>query len=672
MKTEATPLAAAAAAIAPVPTPAPVAASAAFPWLHIGIVLLAAVLRLWDLDLRPPHFDEGVNGWFTDQMQTWGCYRYDPSNYHGPLHFYALFLFKVLFGRHLWALRLPVVIVGVLTVDWTLRFERFLGRRTCVWAALAMTVSPGFLYYQRDAIHETWLAFFLVLGFWGLFGLWQEGGKRYLWAVGMALTGAILTKETYLIHVGCLVLAVPCLIVLESFAPSVRTIFARREGGAEPPPEDRSAPPPLFDEVPPWSSPVWKSFAPQSWREQDAWTVVVVSLLLILFFYSGNGFHLEGVRGLFTAFKFWGHKSQVGEGHNKPFLYWSRLLLHNEPFALLGMLASFYFITPPLPASRFTSGPWVKWAGAALALAGIIGFAYLTQRYPEHQGIPGTDSPTRMNSSLYLALWGLSLAALALGVACLRLPPPTDWRLRFLAIYGLGNFVAYSLIPYKTPWCAISFAWPFFFPAGAWLSHFSDCAAQFSREGQDRRAAFVRARLWIGGAALLGYSTFLAVRLNYFRPTAETGEDYVYVQTFPDMWKITEPMLKLARKDPRAYHLSGDILCDSTYPLPWVLGDFTGIGYYANEVQPTEYRADFLLVIDTRVAEAESHLDTDYFKETVHLRGAQGALNLYFRASRFAKIFPGRQPEFRRQKPPSPPRQKRRPPVRVFVGPHAR
>ena len=96
-------------------------------------------------------------------MQKIGYYRYDPSNYHGPLHFYVLFVFKCLLGRNLWALRLPVAIIGTLTVDWFFRFERFFGLRACAWAALAMAVSPGFLYYQRDAIHETWLVFFLVV-----------------------------------------------------------------------------------------------------------------------------------------------------------------------------------------------------------------------------------------------------------------------------------------------------------------------------------------------------------------------------------------------------------------------------------------------------------------------------------------------------------------------------
>src|SRR5206468_1357884 len=57
------------------------------PWLILG---LAAFLRFFLLGIKPPHFDECINGWFVDQVMHNGFYRYDPTNYHGPLHFYAL------------------------------------------------------------------------------------------------------------------------------------------------------------------------------------------------------------------------------------------------------------------------------------------------------------------------------------------------------------------------------------------------------------------------------------------------------------------------------------------------------------------------------------------------------------------------------------------------------
>src|ERR1700740_2299725 len=118
------------------------------------ILLLAALVRLAYLDIKPPHFDEGINGWFCDQMVKTGFYKYDPTNYHGPLHFYVLLLSQTLFGRSLWALRLPVVLVSIASFWLTLKFEPFVGRTVSRLAALAMAVSPGFVFYGRYSIHE--------------------------------------------------------------------------------------------------------------------------------------------------------------------------------------------------------------------------------------------------------------------------------------------------------------------------------------------------------------------------------------------------------------------------------------------------------------------------------------------------------------------------------------
>ena len=41
----------------------------------------------------------------------------------------------------------------------------------------------------------------------GLLGLWKYGTRGYLWCVGMGIAGMILTKETYIIHIGCAVIA---------------------------------------------------------------------------------------------------------------------------------------------------------------------------------------------------------------------------------------------------------------------------------------------------------------------------------------------------------------------------------------------------------------------------------------------------------------------------------
>src|SRR5436309_9080742 len=135
------------------------------PWLILG---LAAFLRFLLLGIKPPHFDEGSHGWFVDQVLHNGFYRYDPTNYHGPLHFYVLLLSESLFGRNLWALRLPVVLASIGCVWLTLKFEPLVGRNVGRIAALAMAISPGLGFYGRYAIHEVWLVLFTMMFILGL------------------------------------------------------------------------------------------------------------------------------------------------------------------------------------------------------------------------------------------------------------------------------------------------------------------------------------------------------------------------------------------------------------------------------------------------------------------------------------------------------------------------
>src|ERR1700736_2896245 len=237
------------------------------PWIILGV---ATLLRFLLLGIKPPHFDEGINGWFVDQMVKTGFYKYDPTNYHGPLHFYVLFLSQTLFGRNLWALRLPVVLVSTTCVWLTLKFEPLVGKTVARMAALAMAVSPGFVFYGRYSIHEVWIVLFTMLFIFGLLGLWRFGTPNYLWCAGMGVTGMVLSKETYIIHVGCAVIALAVCSISNSLS---QMSDARR--------------------------------VKQTWDYVDLGMVVVTGVALLIFFYSGTFFHWDGVKGLYKAYSAW-------------------------------------------------------------------------------------------------------------------------------------------------------------------------------------------------------------------------------------------------------------------------------------------------------------------------------------------------------------------------------
>ncbi len=484
------------------------------PWLILG---LAVFLRFFLLDIKPPHFDEGINGWFVDQMMKNGFYRYDPTNYHGPLHFYVLLLSESLFGRNLWALRLPVVLVSIGSVWLCLKFEPLVGRTVSRIAALAMAVSPGFVFYGRYSIHEVWLALFSMMFILGLLGLWKFGTTNYLWWAGMGAAGMILTKETYIIHLVCAAVAIPVLMVSHALSR-------------------------LPDFKP----------ARQTWTYLDLLMVVGVGVGTIVFFYSGTFLNWGGVKGLYQAYKTWSETGQSGHGHEKPWYYWLELIKRYE-----------------IPV------------GAGLILC----------------------------------------------VFCQELK---NFSLRYLAIYGVGTLIAYSYVKYKTPWCIISFVWPFLFVFGAAILLV--------------RPRFLRAT-YLGIGALLAISLGLSIRLNYFRCTTDT-EPYVYVQTYNDIFKLTKPLLALAKKDPANYHLVGHIIRSSTYPLPWILGDFTHIGYYEHGNLPQELDAAFLLVQEDKIKDVESKLHNAYYTEPLRIRNYQEPSKLYLSAEVFKEFFPDRSPDF--------------------------
>lgn len=502
------------------------------PWIELGILLVAVVLRVALLDIKPAHFDEGVNGWFADQMTRQGFFRYDPTNYHGPLHFYAVFVSQTLFGRNLWALRLPVIIAGLLAVWALLRYREFFGPTTARLAALAMAVSPACVFYGRYSIHESWLMFFQITFLWGVLGIWQKGERRFFFATVFSAVGMILTKETYVLHIGSFALAGLVLWLWQKVLPS-------RPGFA---------------------------LAQAAWTRRDIAWASGLGVLAIVFFYSGNFLDFSILKGLYETFAAWFHTGVEAAGHEKT----TYALWKDSPL-------NYYWI-------------WLFWLYEWPALLGLA--------------------------------------------ACFRYVLPSDARLRYIAIYAGGALLAYSLIPYKTPWCILSILWPFFLLMGAIV----DEAAKFFPRSKN----FHPVPVFASAGILL--SLFPTLRLN-FVTFDDPKEPYVYVQTFRDSKILTDPLLDMAGRDPRHYHVRGLLLLDSYYPLPWVLGDFTQLGYYKpTEIPEGPVTHDFVVAEKKDEAKVETVLSGEYFKRDFRLRDAQGDCVVYFRNEPYGAWFEGEAP----------------------------
>lgn len=484
-------------------------------WAVIAVLLLAALLRFWDLESKPPHFDEGINGWFADGMKNTGFYDYDPSNYHGPLHFYAVYLSQSLFGRSLFALRLPAVLPAIGIVGAFFLFRPFFGRPAVLIAALLAAVSPALVFYGRYSIHESWMTLANMMFFAGFLGLWKLGDLRsLLWCLA-GVTGMILSKETWIIQIGTLALTVPCFLLWQKVVPV---------------------------EVP--------RIAGRQWKPSQLFAAGAVCCFVILFFFSGTFYNWSGVAGLWETYALWMKTGMESGGHEK------------AAYDLIGPL-NWYWIM-------------------------------LLARYE----------------------WP-SLLGLAACVACVGKVAPL---LRFSAIYGCGLLLAYTVVAYKTPWCILAFCWVFFLVGPAYILALPSLARSIA--------------LALLAIAAVG-SSWKTVDLNFFRPT-DDREPYVYVQTYPEIERFTGPLLRAARNDSTRYAMGGEILTESYFPLPWILGDFTRVGYFGSGKWPERLNGDFILVDTARLEEARKLLQGEYWEVELRIRGGQEPVTALFRKSVFS------------------------------------
>ena len=590
-------------------------------WISIFIVALAFALRVAALDLRPAHFDEGVNGSFIDGMRVKGCYEYDPANYHGPLHFYALFAGQQLFGRSLWVLRMPTVLIGTALVALMLAFRRFLPWRAVAIGAVAAAISPAMVFYSRYAIHEMWLPFFTLLAVYGGCGIVRREGRiGDLWSLGIGIAGTVLTKETYLVHWIAAVLALIAMRILEWIVPlAPRTQRARPADLFEGRPADDAEPVPRT----------------AYFSNRQMATVTLTCTAAVILIQSGFCMYWQGVAGLFETFRLMFAKGTTAEaGHNKEFFYWVKLMSWYEWPALLGLLAA------PLLILRRSLPPAIVLLSIGVGLIGI-GYLHLLS------GIHDPGAKDFLKPSWEIPGWRfahippLALSLLpSLGVwlvTCsigfFAASPAQNREMRWLGLFGLASFAAYSLIPYKTPWCIINLLWPFFFVLG---------------QLAENLAQIIDRRLVYAVALLLAWSPARDCwLLNYVHPTYDgdgIGDRYAYVHTTPEINKLFRAVRDLARENPLERQMHGLILTEA-FPITWELNEFPNIRYMPDDAEVENYDADFILLPAHRRLEFEDRAFGIYFRESCRLRNGLDRGWLYLSAEHFSPLFPGRTPE---------------------------
>ncbi len=474
-------------------------------------LFVAASFRYFELGLKPPHFDEGINGHFVMQLWQVGRHDYDPTNFHGPLYFYLLHFAEVIGGRGVEVFRFMNAGLAMLLVISLRGLHREVGVAGR-WAGWALAVSPAFVFYGRYAIHET----LFILGqvfYWKGRLQWRLWSQNFVPESGPGMSprhatmwmvlGAwimICTKETFFIFMGTVLIAE---LMWSPMLKLLRQSPGLIEGGLK-----AGASPKALS---------WRHLSAE--QKSELGGLLILGVMAWAAMFTGFFTDWSGLGKFFEAFNVWSKTGQSGSGHEKPWWYWLAALFDYEWPMLVGLVLS----------------PWIVLA---------------------------------------------------------RSKSPQADLLRLSVLIGFGHWLAYTLIPYKTPWLIMNF-WPLLL---AWPPHFLN-STRFPKAP----------RLVLGVASLLILASAIwSARLN-FAHFVDRRERYVYVQTSMDYRRMMTALEELVKRHPQRRSDAIVVAIKDPWPLPYELSLFPRMRYaFGAEIGDGRHKVDdaSLILLDVKDAAA--------------------------------------------------------------------
>lgn len=523
----------------------------------ISIFVVAALLRLYDLNLVPLHHDEGVNGNFLVRLVREGIYHYDPANYHGPTLYYfaALFpwLLRVFFGSSAQngyglttiAIRLVPALFGLATVGLIFTLRRNLGTIATLAAALLLAISPGAVYLSRYFIHETLFVFFTLGLVVAALKFYEQARPLYLILASISAALMFATKETAIISAGVLVIA---LIITSVYRPLVGAADA--SVGAKKKKRRHSTADNSFT-----------SFIERIGGAGKLATWIIVALIIfvavnVVFYSSFFTNYPKGVYDALKTFQFWTTTGREAHKHPKITYFWW-LLLQESPLFVLGAIGAATAVLKPVKSFALFSALWAFGLIAAysliayktpwLSLNFIVPLALTSGVAIEwvYEGLGRREISKRMRG---YALAGILLVAIG--------PLP-----------GLARIFDEIVAPNP---------WPGLLPA--------------------LKQADIHWKTFIPG-----YQTIDLNFINY--DNDDRYYVYVYAHTRRETLKLVEEISKIAQRSHQGAAAGVTIVSPDYWPLPWYLRDYSRIGYYGRITPSNE---PMILASSSQAAEVQS------------------------------------------------------------------
>ncbi len=159
---------------------------------YLVLLVLAGLVRFWDLGSRALHHDESLHTFFS--LDFLNSYQHNPLM-HGPFQFFGLNLTYSIFGESDVSARAMPALFGTVLVGLPYFLRGYLGRWGSMASAVLIAFSPTLLYFSRFVRNDIYMAVWtlgLVICVWNFL---DRGKARFLYLAVALLSLSFATKE---------------------------------------------------------------------------------------------------------------------------------------------------------------------------------------------------------------------------------------------------------------------------------------------------------------------------------------------------------------------------------------------------------------------------------------------------------------------------------------------
>lgn len=510
----------------------------------VAITAIAIFLRFFQLELKPFHHDEGVNGFFLTRLFRDGFYQYDPANYHGPDLYYIALTFSKIFGLNTISVRASVAIFGVLTVVLAFFLKRYIGKIGSLAAALFLALWPGMVYISRYFIHEILFVFF-SLSFVVAMAYFIEKRKAgifsVVWMVLLLMICFLPAALSLANFIGGENMTVVWILRIAIFAiEGVLIFFLMRM---------------LLD---------WNNGTP-------IYFLLASASLVLLFATKETAFITIGTM-IIASVCVWIWRQiyeksigEIGEDEfSKKPLTWKNfrtaLGSSNELLLTTGAFAAVFIYVGVLFFSSFFTYPEGVWkAFEAYAIWAKTGSSDHTQSgfYAYAKWLLKIESPL-----IILSIVGTLIAFIK----------PRHRFALFTALWGFGLFLAYSIIPYKTPWLMLSFMLPMCISGGYAINELANSKMLAQK--------LIAGILAVASVAILAFQTY---ELNFVKYD-DDSMPYVYAHTKRGFLDLVKEVKRYAEKSGKGTDATIEIVSPDYWSMPWYMNDYKAANFHGRFV----------------------------------------------------------------------------------------